>query len=322
MSERYFDRVDFTGDLAEPLTDISIAFDLGEYQSHEPILLGYEDLNARLNTADGTFFVKFFLKDRTDVECERYARVMQIVVDAGINHPALSSTQDQAIYRPKGTNLRAVVMEWLESIKNFDNEQPTDEELTELIEQAARINQLDVELSESDFIYDSWAISNFPKEYKKWKHVLSDEDKALVEPVLAEYEALDVDSLPKAFVHGDLIRTNVMKTRNGLYVFDFAVSNIYPRIQELAVLLCDMFFDTKSEEETSRLYDLLLSEYQKHIQLTKDELKALPVFVRAAHAMHVLGGARGENQGDGGEENDMWWNLGRTGLRMEVYETK
>ncbi|MCA9334484.1 phosphotransferase, partial [Candidatus Saccharibacteria bacterium] len=304
------------------LADIASAFDLGEYQTHEPILLGYEDLNARLDTSDGTFFVKFFLKDRTDAECERYARVMQAVVDAGINHPAISRAQGDAIYRPKGTNLRAVVMEWLESTKDFEQERPSDEELVELVNQATRINRLDVKLPEADFIYDSWAISNFPKEYKKWRHVLSEEDKALVEPVLADYEALDVDSLPTAFVHGDLIRTNVMKTRNGIYVFDFAVSNVYPRVQELAVLLCDMFFDPNSEEETSRLYGLLLTEYQKHIQLTPDELKALPVFVRAAHAMHVLGGARGEDQGDGGEENDMWWNLGRIGLKMKVYATK
>lgn len=322
MSERYFERLDFTGDLAEPLADISSAFDLGEYQSHEPILLGYEDFNTRLDTSDGTFFVKFFMKERTDDECERYTRVIEAAIDAGVDHPSLSKTRGSAIYRPGGTSLRAIVMEWLDAVKDFNEERPTDEELAELVKQATLINQMEVELDDSDFVYDSWAISSFPKEYKRWQHVFSPEDKALVEPVLKDYQELDIDALPQAFVHGDLIRTNVIKAARGIYVFDFSVSNTVPRVQELAVLLCDMFFDPESETETARLYDLLLEEYQKHTPLTQAELKALPVFVRAAHAMHVLGAARGEQQGDGGEENDMWWNLGRTGLKMKVYETK
>lgn len=321
-TERYFDRVDFDGDLAKPLADIAVAFNLGKYRSHEPILLGYEDLNVRLETTDATFFVKFFLKDRTDSECERYARVMQTVVAAGVNHPIVSTADGKAIYKPGGTNLRVSVMQWLDGIKDFDKDRPTDGELARLVEQTTRINQVDIQLSDTDFIYDYWSISNFPAEYKKWQHVVNTEDKALIEPALRDYEAIDTKSLPLAFVHGDLIRTNVIKTKDRLYVFDFAVSNIYPRVQELAVLLCDMFFDPKSEEETSRLYNLLLDEYQKHIALTHEELKALPAFVRAAHAMHVLGATRGEAQGEGGDENDMWWQLGKAGLNMKVYENK
>ncbi len=322
MSERFIDRLDFTGDLAEPLNDVCLAFGLGKYLAQEPITIGYEDFNTQLETSEGSYFAKIFTKDRTDEECERYVRVMQAVVDSGVNHPGLKIAKSGAIYRPNGTNLRVSVTEWLESSQDFQRDKPSDEQLAELIRQTALINQLDVGLTDADFIYDSWAISSFVNEFEKWQHVLGDDDKKLIDPVLAEYCAVDVDGLPKAFVHGDLIRTNVMQTAVGLYVYDFAVANIYPRVQELAVLLCDMFFSPESEAETFRLYGFLLSEYQEYVPLTDKEIEALPVFVRAAHAMHILGGARGEKQGDGGEENDLWWNLGRAGLRMNAYSEK
>lgn len=320
MSERYFERLDYSGDLAEPFGDISSAFELGDYGSYEPITVGYEDFNAKLTTSDGAYFVKLFAKERTDAECERYARVMQEVVHAGVNHPKLEQAQGKLIHTPSGTSLRAVVMEWLDGSKYFENERPDDTELGQVVEQAAKINTLEIEMSDDDFVYDSWAMNNFKTEFDKWQHILNDEDKALVESALEDFKAKDIESLPKAFVHGDLIRTNVMPTENGLYVFDFSVSNINPRVQELAVLLCDMFFDPNSEAESKRLYELLLSEYQKRIKLSEAEIEALPAYARAAHAMHVIGASRGQEQGDGGDENDMWWNLGRNGLKMSIYE--
>lgn len=322
MAERYLERINYEGDLADPLRNTADMFELGRYKSYTPIEVGYEDYNVRLDTSAGSYFVKFFFNDRPDKECERYVRVMNAVIDAGVHHPKLYSATSGELFKPPDTNLRLVVMEWLDGQSFFDlREQPSDSEVAELSQQATLINETKLELNDNDFVYDSWAINNMVQEYAKWQHVFTDADKLLIQPVLEAYQSLDVTALPHAFVHGDLIRTNVMKTPHGLYVFDFAVANNYPRIQELAVLLCDMFFVSDDVAESKRLYELAVAEYQKHTSLTQAELEVLPTFVRAAHAMHVLGGARGQAKGDGGDENNFWWERGRAGLNMGIYDS-
>ena len=318
MSQRYFERIEFEGDLETLLADIASAFSLGKYSSHKLIEVGYEDFSLRLNTANGSYFLKIFAASRSLTECKHYVRIIEAVLNAGVRHPALLTAQNKSIYTPKNTKLNVVVMEWLDGETFFDSQRRlTDKEAAELIKQAATINKMNLDV---ELVYDSWAISSMIKEFDKWRDSFSSEDLSMVAPVIQAYRALDIQSLPHSFVHGDLIRTNVMPTANGLYVFDFAVANQYPRIQELAVLLCDMLFVPDDEEESKRLYDLAVREYQKHIKLTDQEIETLPLFVKAAHTMHIVGATRENEQGQGDEENEFWWNLGRAGLAMSIYD--
>jgi Ser/Thr protein kinase RdoA (MazF antagonist) len=80
-----------------------------------------------------------------------------------------------------------------------------------------------------------------------------------------------------------------MKDREGkIWIIDFSVSNYYPRIQELAVLACNLFFDLHSKFRSQKNLGIALEAYQKKIKLTLKELEALPDYIRLAHAMHVL----------------------------------
>lgn len=295
------------------------SYDLGEYTSHEVIEVGYEDVNFRLTTTKASYFLKVFSTARSDASCERYIKVIRAVLKAGVNHPKLLLCADTALFRPQDTSLRLVVMEWLEDSSNFYQTALKDNDRKLLVEQAAKINSCTLTLQENEFEYDSWAVNNIQNEYNQWEHILNDNDKALLHPVLERFSSIDSSELPACFVHGDLIRTNIIRNKSGLYVYDFSVSNIYPRVQELAVLLSDTFFDPDSLSESTRLYHLLLSDYQQHTPLTKIERQALPIYAEAAHAMHVLGAARSNHIGEGGDETDMWWNLGRRGLTMDIY---
>lgn len=106
-----------------------------------------------------------------------------------------------------------------------------------------------------------------------------------------------------------------MKNKEGkLYIIDFAVSNWYPRIVELAVLASELFFDPDSVEKTNENFQWLLAEYQKYHRLTPEEFTALPVLVRAAHAMNVLGASYEALQGNALGENNAWFALGKKGL--------
>lgn len=133
---------------------------------------------------------------------------------------------------------------------------------------------------------------------------------------MASFSSLDVSTLPYCFVHGDLIKTNILKDiKDNIYIIDFAVANYYPRIEELAVLLNDTFFDKDSFDKTKEYYHRVLEQYQKHISLTALEIENLPLFIKVGHAMHVLR-ANYEKivNGNNSRENEYFLMLGRIGL--------
>jgi Ser/Thr protein kinase RdoA (MazF antagonist) len=95
------------------------------------------------------------------------------------------------------------------------------------------------------------------------------------------------------------------------------VSNYYPRVQELAVLFCDLFFNEKDPSNYAGNYQLGLEEYQKVLPLTQKELDILPLYTKAAHAMHIVNPIYLQKvEGNDAVENANWLNLGRTGLEF------
>lgn len=230
----------------------------------------------------------------------------------------------------------------------------TDTEMKFLIKQAALINKIKIKPS---LVYDHWAITNFLEQYAKKEKYLDRQDNKLIAPLVKIFEELSIETLPHCFVHGDITKTNTLKDTNGrLYIIDFAVANYYPRIQELAVLLCDLFFDREysaryggdeagrkrtcprrrrgiprlersggrgssffdpqNPDTSAENYAFVLNEYQKYIKLTSEEVAKLPIYVRLAHAMHVLCATYEKVVNENtSEENNYFLNIGRIGLR-------
>ena len=54
-------RISYQGDLKPLLQKVCEDFNLGEYETHEIILIGYEDFNLKLTTDKDNFFVKITL---------------------------------------------------------------------------------------------------------------------------------------------------------------------------------------------------------------------------------------------------------------------
>lgn len=173
------------------------------------------------------------------------------------------------------------------------------------------INNLDIK---PEFIYDAWAIINFEEEYKQKRKYLSGEYKEKFDILLEELKNIDFDKLPKAFVHGDIINTNVMKDNNSkIWIIDFAVSNYLPRIIDLAVISCNMCLDEKSKENTFENITTLLSEYNKYNQLTEYELDTFLTFYKLANAMHILQASFIAKTEEDSKENQYWLNEGIIG---------
>ncbi len=318
MDEKYLQRIGFDGNLEDKLSEIIDAFNLGKYEQHKIITVGYEDFNIELITDTGKYFVKIFANTRTQEDINRYVAVIEEVLKWGVKHPQLLETNKRKrLYRDVTGKLQLLVMEWLEGNSFWDlHRKPTETERKELVGDAAQINKSSFNPL---FTYDSWSINNFAQEFRKHKETLINEDKSLVEKALIDFQTIDHKSLPHALVHGDLISTNVMNTRSGLYLVDFSVANYLPRIQELAVLLTDLLFDSDDADNAKKMYEEAKTEYYKHIQLTDKELAVLPIYIKAAHAMHIIPPSRFIADGEDNDENRYWLNLGQKGIRLGIY---
>lgn len=307
-------RIGYTGDLAPILSKVCKKYDIGIYKSHSIVEMGYEDLNVIVETTQRKFFIKIFASFRDQQGCERYVDIIKSAKGAGVDQPEIYGDLYETTI--DNTPIRLIVTQYIDGWTLFDSPTKlTGKEAKFLVQEATKINKIPLEPS---FVYDSWAIVNFLKEADKKIQYLSDDEQKLIGPLIIKFRKLDLDTLPHCFVHGDLIKTNIMRdTNDHLYILDFSVANYYPRIQEIAVLMCDVFFDTANLELYGKLYKQTLDEYQKYIPLEKIEIDTLPLYSQVAHAMHLLCAnyekVVNNNQS---RENEYFLNLGRMGLQF------
>ncbi len=302
-------RIGYYGDITPLLNKVCDDFKIGKYLSHKVVLMGYEDFNLILKTSNGKFFIKIFAKFRDKKDCQRYVEIVEHVLKAEVSHPPLYKSPQGYLYEIKmnETTIRLIVTEYIEGKTFFElNKEPNTEEMSFIVKQATLINSIKLKPS---FVYDNWAITNFLDQYDKKAQYLDKEDAKLISPLIETFKSLAINNLPHCFAHGDITKTNTMKDKNGkIYILDFAVANYYPRIQELAVLICDLL--------SKNSYEQILHKYQKYIKLTSDEIKKLPLYVKLAHAMHILCGTYEKKVNHNtSAENEYFIKIGRTGLQ-------
>jgi Ser/Thr protein kinase RdoA (MazF antagonist) len=291
---------------------------LGELVEDKLILTGYEDFNLILHTTKDRYFVKIFANFRDDANCRRYVDILAKASEAGVKIPKLFRFNQEYLHKMEvnGVNLRMAVMEFIEGETFFSLRTPLIEREIRLVtHQASLINSIDMHPAS---FYDSWAIVNFPTEFEKKGKYLTPKDLESIQPLLKEFQSLNIKRLPHCFVHGDILTTNVMKGNDQqLWILDFSVSNYYPRIQELAVLACNLFFNEKSRAESENNLRIMLNEYQKTITLTAKELDSLPTYIKLAHAMHLLCANYEKVVNKNNlQENEYWLEQGRAGLNQ------
>lgn len=309
-------------DLENISREICKAYDLGDFVSNELITIGYEDYNYYLTTSKGKYCVKIFSKVRKKEDVKNYLARIKTVANSNINAPKpLLVNGDISLNLDYQQNSYAIcVFEFIDGKNYFQlQENPNDDIIKELARQTAMINNLDLQ---PNFIYDSWAIINFIEEYHQKREYVSEQYKDEFDKLVEEYQKIDFDRLPKAFVHGDIISTNVMLDKNSkIWIIDFAVSNYLPRIIDLAVISCNMCLDKNSKENTYRKISLLLSEYNKYNELTDYELETFGTFYRVANAMHILQTQYIIKTDGDSEENQYWLNEGIVGYSFGEEES-
>jgi len=318
MNKKFQDRIGFEGEIKPVLYLVCEDFCLGRYKDHAVVELGYEDFNVVLETESGKYFIKFFANFRDEKDCLRYVNIIEKSIEAGVSCPKLLKSTSGHLYKTKFQNhdFRLVAMEYVEGESLYQSRiMPTKDEMRFIIKQAAIINQINLK---PDFIYDSWEVVNFLPEFEKKKKYLNDDDLNLIEPIAVELAKTDIGRLPHCFVHGDLVTTNIMRKKSGqICIIDFAVGNYYPRIIELVVLFCNTLFDENDPGRTAENYDFALKEYQKYIKLTDQELKVLPLLVKATHALwYMTANFEKKAESNDGAENEHWLKVSKIGLKF------
>lgn len=307
-------RIDLNADLKKISEQICELYYLGDFISNELITIGYEDYNYYLTTTSGKYCVKIFSHARTKQDIDNYLERIRVVAGSQINTPKPLKINDDIVLRLdyENNHYDICVFEYIDGKNYFELGQKASGRLIEeLARQTAMINQLDFK---PDFIYDAWAIINFKEEYKKKREYVPNKYKKEFDELLAKFESLDFNKLPKGFVHGDIISTNIMLDKNNkVWIIDFAVSNYLPRIIDLAVTSCNICLDNDSEENTYENIALLLSEYNKYSPLTKYELNVFGIFYKLANAMHILQTCYIIKTDGDSEENQYWLSEGITG---------
>lgn len=308
-------RIGLNTDLKNISLEICKRYDLGDFISNELIEIGYEDYNYYLTTSKDKYCVKIFSKTRTSEDVNNYLERIRAVANSHINSPKplLINGDINLSLEYQQNNYEICVFEFIDG-KNFFQLQESHsiDTIKELAKQTAMINNLDIK---PNFIYDSWAIINFEKEYNRKREYVSPKYKEQFDTLLEELRKIDFNCLPKAFVHGDIISTNVMIDKDSkIWIIDFAVSNYLPRIIDLAVISCNICLDKNSKERTYENIFLLLNEYNKYNKLSEYELKTFGTFYKIANAMHILQTQYIIKTDGDSEENQYWLNEGIVGM--------
>lgn len=316
-STNFQERIGYKGDLKQFFCEVVNDYGLGSLVSFSPILQGYEEFNVKVQTDLNQYLFKVMDNSRSNEEAQQYANIIETIVDNGVAHPKIYKGVQGSLYRKNynGVEIRLVVMDFIEGKDFFQaKDKPTKDEAIFLIDQAAKISKINLK---PEYVYDSWAIPNFFKEYNDVKDKLETDDLKYLEPLAINFSELEIEKLPHCFIHGDLIATNVIRSNNsGLYIIDFAVANYYPRIQELAVLLSDLLF-VEDKEKYIENYKLVLEIYQKNVDLNQREIDLLPTYIKLAHAMHIVPATREKAKGNLLlPENDFLLKSGQKGIRL------
>ena len=312
-----YERINNTENIEEILKRVCTAYKIGEYKKYKIVEIGYEDFNIILDTSLCRYFVKILNKDRTDEECQRLANIYESARKNDINVPQIYKYENKLILRinEKNTVLRIILMQYINGVDMYElGRDLTLEEIKEVTIQAARINEIDFKVKP---YYDEWTITNFKEEYEKKYDKICEEDKEIVQKSYKEFIKIDLEDLPKAYIHGDIMNANLIKTNEKIYLIDFSALSYLPRIIELAVMAYGICINNNREDSIKRL-NYFLDIYNKENSITESELDKFNIVLNAMGAMSIMQASYIKNNTGNFEENQYWIDKGKETINLNL----
>ena len=195
--------------------------------------------------------------------------------------------------------------------------QNTELEINELefvAKELAKLNSIDYN---PPFIYDQWAIINFEKEYNKNIHFLDNNIKPLINKAYSLFKSIKFDKLSYGFVHGDIIKTNIIKRHDKkLFLIDFSVSNFQPKIVDIAISVCELCTN-KNKKQTQLRTQKFIESYESISPLNNYDKECLKIFMICHEALSVLETTREKiAENNNSHENNMFYENSLNDLKV------
>lgn len=317
-NNRYYNRIDTIEDINILSKLVCEEYELGVFKDTYVIEIGYEDFNAVITTSIGKFLMKVFRNSRTDKEVEECINRSYIAFENNVKTPKIyknSKNELISIIEYLNSRFRLCVIEYIDGNNFFElNKKPTLEELRKIVDIASNLNKIDYR---PNFIYDTWAITSFCNEFEKKKEYLEEKYLNIIEPIYNKFKQFDYDRLPKAFVHGDMMSTNLMlDTNDDIWVIDFSVSNYTARLNEIVVICDDIAVVPGEKEESERRIMIAFDEWCKKVNATQFEKESFKMLFDVANAINVLNPLYEIATGNDSEETKMHLNAGIFALSL------
>lgn len=313
-----YDRINNINDIDYISRKICKDYCFGEYAGYQLIEIGYEDFNYILYTDNNKYVVKILNTERDLSSCNRLITILSKSIKEGVPVPNIYSINNQLLYEinVQDTLLRLFVMDY--SGKNFWElgKELNNDELKQVAFIASKINSIDYNIKET--FYDEWTVTNLLKEYDKKQDSLLEKDKKIIQPIIHSFQNIDFDKLPYSYVHGDIIKANLLlDDNNNISVIDFSAFNYLPRIVEITALLLGLCL-TNEKESTINKMNQFLSYYHNLIPLSDLEIEYLPLLLRSLASMYIIQTSFIVSESLDYVENEYWLLEGRKYLDMDI----
>lgn len=312
-----YDRIDNVRDIDYISKNICKDYKFSNYIKSELIEIGYEDFNYFLYTKDNRYVVKVFNTEREESSCDRLINILLKSYENGVPVPMIYKYNNNYIYEIKvnDVKLKLFVMEYVGKDFWSLNRNLTLEELNEVARMASIINSIDYGIKEP--FYDEWTVVNLIKEYEKKKEYLTKEDYHIVSKIVESFSKIDLTKLKHSYVHGDMIKANLMlDDNNKIHVIDFSDFNYLPRVVEINAIMLGLCL-TDNKETTVERMNYFLKCYNSYNKLEDNEIKLLPLLLKSLAAMFIIQASYIGVDSDY-TENDYWLSEGRKYITMDI----
>lgn len=310
MNESIFEsRLGRGVDVTKLIADVAKFYKLGRVHSFKPVQFGYEDFNVILKTETGTWFTKVFNVERSADDAHRYVDVVVNAISGGVSHPYLRG--EPPLFRSANYDLYAVCMDYIEGESFYKRPGPDTTELDLIMKEAVKLHAVRYK---PPYIFDAWAVPNVDWLYERVDSVRLGGLDPIIRAIIDEYHQIDLNQLSTCFVHGDIIKSNVIMRGGAAHIIDFSCANVYPKIQELAVMAANLLAGTKRETFDERIGRVIDSYLKAGGVLSAYEKQSVLPYAKAAVAAELLGSIYDEG---GSEEEALYWsNLAKNSLSM------
>ena len=250
-------------------------YDLGEVAGFEPIAAGITNSNYSLQTDRGSFVLTLY-EHHSDDELDYMLRLQCHLAKRGVL--CSQPVKDRRGELFSSLNNRPVAI-----IHRLNGEVKTSPDLQQCASIGMELAKFhlagrDLELVRANPRGLDWIIAARDMLLDN----LDDNDLGAIETTLLAAQRLDLESLPRGAIHGDLFHDNALfdgEKLGGILDFDYACTDSFAL--DLAVLLNDWCIDEHGHLVESRVR-AVVDAYQMQRHLEDIEIETLPLLLRLA----------------------------------------